>query len=216
MVDTQYIKDMFIIGAGGLGRELYGWVKNSNSNFEVKGFIDDNPNALQGTNCDLGNNIFGNLSIETLSKAKKVFLAITDPELKHQIFNWEQETKAFEIHDFIFPNAIFGNKVVLGQGTILSPNTLISSNSTVGKGAFINCGSQIGHDVKIGNYANIMASVNIGGEARIGDNVFIGTGAIILPRISIANNVRIGAGAVIMRNIKTAGTYIGNPAKRIF
>ncbi len=48
----------------------------------------------------------------------------------------------------------------------------------------------------------------------IGDNVSIGSNATILP-IEICDNVVIGAGAVVTKNIIEAGTYAGNPARKI-
>ena len=86
----------------------------------------------------------------------------------------------------------------------------------IGKSVFINNGSQIGHDVVIMDYVNIMANVDIGGNCEIGEMVTIGTGATILPGIKIPANTFIGAGSVVFRSIKQPGTYVGNPAKKIF
>jgi len=217
MADTRFTKYIYIIGAGGLGRELNGFIKTSNSNINVQGFIDDELDALRNfSTLQSQDKVFGEISLRTLSKAKSIIIAITNSDLKKRIFNWQEETKAFEILSYIHPKVTLGSDILLNTGVVILPNALISSHSTIGNGCFINCGSQIGHDVKIGNYVNIMASVNIGGEAKIGDNVFIGTGAIVFPRISITDNVRIGAGTVVMRSIKKPGTYMGNPAKRIF
>jgi acetyltransferase-like isoleucine patch superfamily enzyme len=46
--------------------------------------------------------------------------------------------------------------------------------------------------------------------------VTIGTGATILPGVKIPANTFIGAGSVVFRSIKQPGTYVGNPAKKIF
>jgi len=43
----------------------------------------------------------------------------------------------------------------------------------------------------------------------------IGAGAVVTDKISICDNVIIGAGSVVIRDIEDAGTYVGNPAKRI-
>jgi acetyltransferase-like isoleucine patch superfamily enzyme len=43
----------------------------------------------------------------------------------------------------------------------------------------------------------------------------IGAGAVILDKLSICNNVIIGAGSVVIRDINDAGTYVGNPIRRI-
>ena len=48
----------------------------------------------------------------------------------------------------------------------------------------------------------------------VGDRVSIGSNATILP-VTICDDVVIGAGAVVTRDIAEAGTYAGNPARRL-
>ena len=44
--------DIIILGAGGLGRELYLWAKDSfpKDQYKIKGFLDDNPKVLNNYN----------------------------------------------------------------------------------------------------------------------------------------------------------------------
>jgi acetyltransferase-like isoleucine patch superfamily enzyme len=51
-------------------------------------------------------------------------------------------------------------------------------------------------------------------ETVIGNRVSIGSNATIMP-VRIADDVVIGAGAVVTRDITAAGTYAGNPARRL-
>jgi sugar O-acyltransferase (sialic acid O-acetyltransferase NeuD family) len=218
MEGTQYIKDIFIVGAGGLGREVAGWIDTSQlkNQLNIKGFFDDNLNLLDNFHSFFNYKIVDKISENNLIEAKNILVSITDSEIKSKIFVWSSKSFGFNIESLIHPTAVIGVHCHLGEGIIISPNALISSFTSIEKGVFINCGSQIGHDVQIGKFTNIMAGVNIGGESVIGENVFIGTGAIILPRIKIIDNVKIGSGAVVLKSIKEAGTYFGNPAKRIF
>jgi UDP-perosamine 4-acetyltransferase len=49
----------------------------------------------------------------------------------------------------------------------------------------------------------------------IGDNSMVGTGTNIMQSINICAGCVIGAGSTVVEDIKTAGTYVGNPSKRI-
>jgi len=218
MEDTLFTKNIFIVGAGGLGREIAGWIDTSDlsDKFKISGFLDDNLNQLDKYHPTYKYKIEDKVTKDSLIKAKNIVLAIANSEVKDKIYTWREKTLRFSIVSLIYPNTTIGSDCNLDEGLITSPNTVISSNTSIEKGVFINCGSQIGHDVKIGKYSNIMAGVNIGGETIIGNNVFIGTGAIILPRIKICDNARIGSGAVVIKSIKQPGTYFGNPASRIF
>jgi acetyltransferase-like isoleucine patch superfamily enzyme len=51
-------------------------------------------------------------------------------------------------------------------------------------------------------------------ETVIGNRVSIGSNATIMP-VRIADDVVIGAGAVVTKDMTTAGTYAGNPARRL-
>jgi acetyltransferase-like isoleucine patch superfamily enzyme len=48
----------------------------------------------------------------------------------------------------------------------------------------------------------------------VGNRVSIGTNATIMP-VAICDDVVIGAGSVVTRDIVEAGTYAGNPARKI-
>jgi len=213
---TQYNKNIAIIGAGGFGREIESWFSKSNlkDNYNLVGYLDDNPLSLVGFNSDL--KIIGGISLDNFKEVGNVIIAISNKEVKQKIVETYEKEGGFNILQFSHVTAIRSKFSKVGLGFIATPNTIVSCNTDIGKGVFINSGTQIGHDVTIGDYVSIMASVNIGGGAKIGNNVFIGTGSVILPGVKVADNVRIGAGAVILRNIRKEGTYFGNPAKKIF
>ncbi|GAJ11396.1 unnamed protein product, partial [marine sediment metagenome] len=48
--------NIIIVGAGGFGREVYLWAKDSFSKdqYKIKGFLDDNPKILNNYNMDIG------------------------------------------------------------------------------------------------------------------------------------------------------------------
>lgn len=216
MEDTQYNKTLVIVGAGGFGREMESWIFQSNlaKKYKIIGYLDDNPSALDNFESDL--KIIDTISLASLQKAKNVFVAISNKEVKKRIFDYYINNGGFNIINFFHASSLRGKFSKLGLGFIATPNVIISCNTIIGDGVFVNSGSQIGHDVKIGNYVSIMANVDIGGGAIIGDNVFIGSGATILPGVKISANIKVGAGAIVLRNLKKEGTYFGNPAKKIF
>lgn len=214
MEDIQYNNGVVIVGAGGLGRELLSFINHSGKITDVPkiaGFVDDDKKALDKFNIDL--KIIDSLSENELHRYEKIMLAINNSEIKRDIFN---NTDSSKIIGFIHHSCIIGDRARIHQSTILFPNVLVSCDSEISKGVFINCGSQIGHDVFVDEFVNIMANVDVGGNCKIGKNVLIGTGSTIYPGVKIADNTIIGAGSVVFRNIKETGTYVGNPAKKIF
>lgn len=216
MEDTQFNKnDFYILGAGGFARELESWIEKSNimNTYRLKGFIDDNLNALSGfenkykvVDCFLKGQEWKN---------KKILLGIASTEIKEEAYKLLLKENC-EVLSFSHNFSITGNNSILGTGHLLCPFVVVSCNVKFGVCVTVNSGSQIGHDVTLGDFVSIMANVDIGGGAYIGNKVFIGSNAVILPGVKIVENTRIGAGAVVLKSIKESGTYFGNPAKKIF
>ena len=217
MEDTQFSKKQFaILGAGGLGREIYSWLiqsENFSKLFLCAGFLDDDINKLSkfGHNCK----IIDKLNFSEDFKVKYFLLGIANTEIKNKLWTKVKSNNSNFI-GFIHNTTLLGIDSIIDNSLITFPNVIISCNVKIGKGVFINNGSQIGHDTIIGDFVSIMANVDIGGNCDIRNNVFIGSGATILPGIRIPENTVIGAGSIVFRNIKESGTYVGNPAKKIF
>ena len=67
------MKEVIIVGASGMGREIYSWLstdKRNQNEYIIKGFIDNNPNKLKGY--DYSCNIIN--SIENYMPAKNEML----------------------------------------------------------------------------------------------------------------------------------------------
>jgi sugar O-acyltransferase (sialic acid O-acetyltransferase NeuD family) len=208
--------EVIIIGASGLGREIYSWNSTLNDDankLNIVGFLDDNLFALD--NYNVKTPILGPIDFSSFDKKRSIVIAISDSEVKQFIFNNAIEN-GIEINSFIGENVLIGERSTIGKGSLLLPNSLVSCDTKIGVAVIINSGSQIGHDVVIGDFTSIMANVDIGGGVVIGKNVFLGTGAVILPGVKIPDNTRIGAGAVVIKSLIQPGTYFGNPAKKIF
>jgi sugar O-acyltransferase (sialic acid O-acetyltransferase NeuD family) len=185
-----------------------------NEEYHILGYLDDNLDSLGNFKTSL--KVIDKISRESLEASENVVIAISNSNDKKRIFDQYENEKGFNIINFTHFSAIVGQYAEIGQGCVLTPNTIVSCNCKLGKGVFLNSGSQIGHDAEIGDYSSIMANVDIGGGAKIGENVFIGSGSVILPGVKIAPNIKIGAGSVVFRNLKREGTYVGNPAKKLF
>jgi acetyltransferase-like isoleucine patch superfamily enzyme len=52
------------------------------------------------------------------------------------------------------------------------------------------------------------------GGAKVGANCFIGTNTVLQHGISIADGVTTGSMSFVNKDIKEAGIYFGNPAKK--
>ncbi len=208
-------KRLFLVGAGGLGRELEFWINLipvEDRDYLIAGYIDDNPDALRNYPSDYA--VVGNTRDFNYQKGDLVLLCIGNSTIKEELFNRLKDK--VEFLTFISPLAKVSKFSKIGNGSIITPNCLITTNVTIGDFVLVNIGSQIGHDTAIGSFSSIMCNVDIGGNCIVGDHVFFGSNSVLIPDRKINNCITVGAGSLVINNLKQPGTYFGNPAKQIF
>lgn len=210
------MKKLLIIGAGGFGREVLGYaldIPKEQRNWEIYGFLDDNPNALDGY--DLEYKIVSSIK-EYIPKKDEVFIcALGEPKLKLKICR-EFESKGAMFISLIHPTAIIGRTSTYGNGLIMAPYSVITENICLGKYVTINIFSGFGHNSKAEDGCTLSSHCDITGYAYLEEGVFLGSHVSILPNVKIGRCTRVGAGSVVIKNVSPNVVVFGNPAKIIF
>ncbi len=209
------MKKILIVGAGGFGRSVYNYIKDSQVNYpdwEVAGFINDNLLALEGYDYDI--NIVSTIVDYEPKEDEYLVVAIGSPQGKTKVTELLRK-KGAKFASFIHRTAFVGKNVKLGSGCVLCPNSIVSCDAIIGEFVTINCNSGVGHDAAIGNYSTLSAFVDITGYVKIGKRVLVGSHACVLPGVHVGDDAVIGLGSVVVRNVKAGYTVFGNPAKSI-
>ena len=144
----------------------------------------------------------------------RVIVAVGQNSVRAELLAWLAE-KGQSIETLVHPAAIIGNSVELGPGVFVSAGAAIIAEARIRTGAIINTGATVDHDCVIGEAAHIAPGAHLCGNVRIGARSLIGVGAAIAPGVSVCDDAIVGAGAVVVRDIATAGTFTGNPARRL-
>ena len=206
-------KDLIIVGAGGMGRELLQWVKDINTvepEWNILGFIDDNDKALEGKECDY--EIMGSISGWDVRDDQYFAIAIAEPRTKEKIVHC-LKNKGAKFATIIHPRARIGQFNKIGEGTVLYPDATLSVNIRIGDFVTL-LGSTVGHDAEVGDFSSIMGSCNINGNVKLGKRVFLGCQVITVPGRKIGDDAYVAAGSVVMTNIKKNTKVMGYPAKK--
>ena len=208
------MKDIIIVGAAGFGREVLQWVKDVNKvspTWNIRGFLDDNLNALDGYECDYP--VIGTVR-DWMPGENEVFaLAIAFPGVKEKVVS-VLKSKGAEFATVIHPTSVVGEFCHLGEGIIITPRCKISPNVTVEDFVTI-LGCGVGHDACIGAYSTLSGYCAICGHVSIGKRVFVGTSAVVAPSKKIEDDVFIAMGSMVISNVKTGRKVMGNPARKI-
>ncbi len=209
------MKDLYIIGAGGFGREVAWLVERINSvapTWNLKGFIDDKDSlwgTMEGGYPVLGGaeyliqqgEVYAVCAVGASATRKKVVEKFTGSQIKFATL--------------IDPSVLISNRVQVGGGTIICAGTIVTVDIQIGNHVIINLDCTIGHDDRIRDFVTLYPSVNVSGNVVLGECTELGTGMQIIQGKTVAANTIIGAGSVVVRDITESGTYVGCPAKRI-
>lgn len=211
MLFHDYQGDYVIFGAGGLARELWGWIKHARENGKPKrlvAFIEDD--RASGATYDgipiVGRDAFAG------GGAVAYILAVGSPQGRAQVsvglaqLGWAPLS-------YVHETVLTGVQVSIGEGVVVCPRASLSSDCAIHDFALINGGCAVAHDVVVGRYSALLGSVSLNGNVTLGEGVTVGAGAIIHPGRRVGNAAVIGMGSVVFSNVAAGRTVVGNPAK---
>lgn len=212
------MKDLIIIGAGGLGREVLEIALDiklykKDTPWNIKGFITDIVGDFHAKKLD-GYNIIGTIKDHEISSNNVYVFAIADIDFKKKITKEFLERGA-EFINLVHPRAGISRFADIGIGNIFQSYSGISANTKIGNFNMINAYTTVGHDAVIGDYCTISSHCDITGYVRLGDGVFMGSHAVICPHARVDNYARVGAGSVVLKHVRENTIVVGNPAKKI-
>ncbi len=210
------MKQLLIIGAGGLGREVYCWAKQSKdyqTKYEIKGFLDKSNTPLD--KFDYPVSILGDEDEYKIQKEDVFVCAIGNLSIRKNVVE-KMENRGAVFINIIHSSCVFGESVELGVGNIFAPFCLISCDTKIQNHNIFNGYVFLGHDVSVGSYNQIDAYSFCGGNAQIKDGCNLFPHSIVTPSVKIMEQSKIGAGSLMLRNARPNTTYFGLPAKKTF
>lgn len=208
------MKNLIIIGAGGMGRTLYSNALESvgyGVSFVVKGFIDDNLHALEG---------FQNYPaiLDTIRdyfpQQDDMFVSSIGGTSRKACVE-EIIRRGGEFMGLIHKTARINTNAKLGKGNFIGAYSVIGNDAVIGDFNMIQAYTVIGHDVRVGNWNRIDTHVTCVGGIIIEDEVNIHTSAVINHKVVVESGAHVGALSFVIKRVKAGTTVMGNPAKRL-
>ena len=208
------MKDLIILGAGGLGQEI-AWlveeINQSEKKWNLLGFLDSHP-GVEGKSFH-GYPVLGGFDAAQYFPNCYFVVAFGDPRLREQIVNVVSKYKV-KWANLISPTVILHKSNKLGVGVVIGRLTDLTLDCELGDHTMLNIHVVLGHKVKIGDFSIVSPNVTINGGATIGRACSVGANAFVRD-IVIGDYVTVGASSCVVKDVESNSVVGGVPAKLI-
>ena len=201
------MRNLFIVGAGGFGREAVWTVERINAAqqqpvWNVIGFADDDPAKAFG-------NFEGYPLLGSVEKASKdhpgasVFIAVGDNAVRRKIY---RQLRGHDFPALIDPSAQVSPTTEFRHGTFIACEAVVSVGTEIGKFVIINARAGVGHDSTVGDFSNIAPGVSLSGHTVIGEDVMMGTNSCTAPGMTVGDGATVVCGTPVLKNVAPGTT----------
>lgn len=201
------MRDLFIVGAGGFGREAVWTVERINAAagappWKVIGFADDAPAKAKG-------NFEGYPMLGPVAQASKdhpgasVFVAIGDNAIRRRLY---AQLRGHDFPALIDPSAQVSPTTEFKHGTFIAVEAVVSVGTEIGKFVIVNARAGVGHDSVVGDFANIAPGVSLSGHTTIGEDAFMGTNSCTAPGMTVGAGATVACGTPVLANVPPGAT----------
>ncbi len=177
------MKNIVIIGAGDLGKEIVWLIEDINKRFPtylILGFLDDDLKKNAGS--FYGYKVLGGTDCLEELNARSPFsavLAIRDGKVRERIVGDHASFTAWET--IVHPSAVVAPSVQIGRGCVFFPQVTVSVDTELGAFGLFYIHSTICNDCWIGNYVSVMANASISEHVTVENGVLIPANSCIEP-----------------------------------
>ncbi len=199
------MKNIVIIGAGDLGREVVWLIEDINKQhptYVILGFLDDD--AVKHRKDYYGYRVLGGQEqLEELCDKYPLsaVLAMQDGETRRSIVEKHPDFDRWE--SIIHPSAVVAASSTIGMGSILFPHVTVSIDTKLGNFGLYYIHTTICNDCVVGDYVSVMTGAAVLEHAQLGDECFLAAGSIVHPHQTLESRSRAEVGIAISGDKKS-------------
>ncbi len=196
--------DIVIVGAGGFGREVYGWAKDvfSKDRYTFKGFLDKDPDSFKGHHLTLP--VLGDEGTYAIQENDRFVLAIGEGNVKKSIV-LELKQKGAQFLTLVHPTAIVAGTAKLGEGVVICPFAVVCDGVVLDDFVMMNLYASCGHDARVGKYSILCPYTAVNGDVVIGEQVYLGSHSTVARYKKVGQKAKVSANSTVMQDVPEHG-----------
>ena len=208
------MKDLIIIGAGGMGRTIYCIATSSigcGTDFNIKGFLDDNVHQLD--TFDGYPPILGTISDYVIEDNDVFVCSIGETAIKQRVCD-NLIARGAKFQTIVHKTAIIRKNAQIGEGSIICEYAALGADCIIGKNSLIQPYATVAHDCRVGSYVRIDTRATLIGGVIVEDGATIHTAAVLSHKVVVGKDAKVAACSFVIKKVKPGTTVMGNPAKQ--
>ena len=209
------MKNLVIIGAGGMGRSVY-WIATGSigygTEFQIKGFIDDDLHQLD--NFEGYPPMLGTIDDYAIKENDVFVCSLGNTKTKMMICE-KLKAKGAKFQTLIHNTAIVRKNAKIGDGCIIADFASVGADCTIGENTLVQTFSIAAHDCVIGNYVRIDTHATCVGGVIVHDTATIHTSAVVSHKVVVGEGATVAACSFVIKKVKPNTIVFGNPAKTL-
>jgi sugar O-acyltransferase (sialic acid O-acetyltransferase NeuD family) len=197
--------NLYIVGAGGFGRETLDAIRAiSPSHAASVLFLDNSVVAHE----------LDGIRVIRPDKADpgSFVVAVADPTARHRLAS-VLTALGHSAAQVVHPRAVVSAGATLSPGCVVLANAFVSTGAVLGWHTHVNYNATVGHDAVLGDFVTVLPGANVAGNVALESCVTVGSNACVLQGLRIGSGATVGAGAVVTRHLPDNVVVVGVPAR---
>ena len=210
------MKHLVIIGSGGMGREVYHLAKDCEgyeTQYDIKGFLDDNPKALDGFEYPYPP-ILASIKDYQVENDDVFACSVGDVPTKVKLVEFI-ESQGGKFISLVHPNVQINCTAKIGEGVLVFHDVHVGCEAIIGNHVMLQSYAAIGHDAVIGDFCRIDPKASVIGGVHVGNRVTLHTMSLLNHKVTVGDDATVGAMSFVVRKVKPGTTVFGIPAKEL-
>jgi sugar O-acyltransferase (sialic acid O-acetyltransferase NeuD family) len=196
---------VYIVGAGGLGREILDALFALGRTADELVLVDDHPATVEVHGVPVRRP-------EEIAGSGRYVVAVGDPAVRRSLFERMQRLGLLPT-SVVHPRATVAHDVMVPKGCLILANAFVSTNVRLDAHTQVHYNATVGHDSVLDKFVTVLPGANVAGTVVLHSDVTVGSNACVLPGRIVGARTLIGAGAVVTKHHPADQLLVGVPAR---